>query len=103
MKWSLVNCSVRIRCVGRFFSEDNANAGLIGGGVPVSHVMHLEHEIGTGGDKFRGAIGPVVGRTSGGVDQKNVGGGEVRVVAVLAAGHIGCCEGNANGCVLEPI
>jgi len=35
---------------GWFFSKNNANAGLISGGMTMRHVMHLEDEVGTGGD-----------------------------------------------------
>ena len=87
---------------GRLPGEDDADAGLIGGGVAVTHVMHLENEIGTGGDKFGGALGPVVGRAARRVHEENVGGGEMRVVAILATRHIGAGEGHANGCVFEP-
>src|ERR1700735_1198588 len=53
----------------RICGEDDADAGLICSGVAMRHVMHLENEIGPGGDEFRHAFGPVVGTTSGGVHQ----------------------------------
>ena len=67
------------------------------------HVVHLENEIGAGGDEFRHAFGPIVRRTSGRVHQQNVGLGEMRVLAVLLVGHVRAGEGNADRSVAQPI
>ena len=54
---------------GRRLGEDEAEAGLIGGGVAVRRVVHLENEVGAARDEFGDAVGPEIGGAAGGVDQ----------------------------------
>ena len=71
---------------GRLFGEDEADAGLVGGGAALGDVVHLENQVGAGGNEFGHAHGPVVGRTAGRVDEKDVGVGPLGVALVLRVG-----------------
>ena len=60
---------------GRALCEDDSDRCLIVRGGSVSRVMHLEDEIGTGGNELRHSVRPLIGRTSGGIDQQQIAGG----------------------------
>ena len=84
----------------RSFCEAQADAGCVGAGVAVGGVVHLEDEIGAGGDEFRHRRRKFVGRTAGSVDEQNVSVGPVRAAAIFGVGELVGGEGNADGSVL---
>ncbi len=86
----------------RQLGEHHPNAGLIGASVAVGRVVHLEHQVGACRNKLRHAIGPVVRRTTRGIDQEQVAGGGVRIVTKLVISQTRRSKGHSDGRTLQP-
>ena len=87
---------------GRSLGEDEADGSLVGGGGAVGGVVHLEDEVGAGGDELGHGGGPLVGRAAGSVDEKQVAGGLVGLTALDGVGERGGGEGLADGGMTQP-
>ena len=62
----------------RLLGEDHADAGLVGARFAVGGVVHLEDEVGAGGNELCHTFGPAVGLAAGSVNQQHIGSGLVR-------------------------
>ena len=70
--------------------------------MAVGGVVHLEDEVGVGGNEFCHAIGPVVGRTAGGVDEKHVTVSGMGLVAKSLVAKSRGGEGRADRRLAQP-
>src|SRR6185312_1426418 len=73
------------------------DAALIAGRAAVGGVVHLEHQVGAGGDVLAEGSGPAVGGAARGVDQKDVAVGPEAAAAQTFLG-----EGDADRRTTQP-
>ncbi len=86
----------------RLLCEHQPDTGPVFCRMSVCCVMHLKHNVGSGGQQFREVVGPLVGGASGRVDQQNIARGPHCIPALSFRREIVGAEGNADRSPAQP-